>query len=108
MKLLIAALIFLFALQSCVSNSSKVDSLKTKVALLEYKVDSLILILKKQANAYDTVSNTSSKNIYNPTTSTINSKGKIVNSGRCMATTQRGSGCSRRVRSGGHCWQHGG
>lgn len=29
-------------------------------------------------------------------------------SAQCMATTRKGSRCSRSSRSGGYCWQHGG
>lgn len=29
-------------------------------------------------------------------------------SGRCMATTKKGSQCKRSARSNGYCWQHGG
>lgn len=31
-----------------------------------------------------------------------------TSSGRCQATTQKGTQCSRNSRSGGYCWQHGG
>lgn len=29
-------------------------------------------------------------------------------SGQCQATTKKGYQCSRKARSGGYCWQHGG
>lgn len=29
-------------------------------------------------------------------------------SGRCQATTKKGTQCKRTSRSGGYCWQHGG
>ena len=109
MKMLITAFVFLFTLQSCDSNTSKVDGLKTKVTILEHRVDSLIHTLKKPGNTYkNAVSNTNSRNIYGTTNSTTEQKKKVMNSGQCMATTQKGHRCSRRTRSAGYCWQHGG
>ena len=35
-------------------------------------------------------------------------KAPATTSGRCKATTKKGTQCSRSSRSGGYCWQHGG
>jgi hypothetical protein len=40
--------------------------------------------------------------------SSSRSSGKNYSSGRCQATTRKGTQCKRTSRSGIYCWQHGG
>jgi Family of unknown function (DUF5763) len=90
---------------------SDVRELKQKVQVLENRVDSLsgggrkenILLQSTTPKKITTKTTTKTRNSYGSSSST-----KSNYSSQCMATTKKGTRCSRKSRSNGYCWQHGG
>ena len=122
---------------SCGQQGNETDSLRTKISVLEARIDSLE---KKIQSLSEKQRPTVSKK-KNPTTSnksigpeslvltenkdepTIDNNSQAVsqqaatyqkpasNSGsshQCMGTTKKGARCKRMVSNGNYCWQHGG
>ncbi len=119
----------LFAISAKAQNDSelkaKIASLETKVIVLETKVsileennralnqriDQLLLTLKSPGtNSVSGASNIpqNTNAISNAIqTEPVQTK-PATYSGRCGATTKKGTQCSRTAKSNGYCWQHGG
>jgi hypothetical protein len=125
MKLIASILIASVVLSSCGQNTksselaNKVDSLEVRIAVMEQ------LIAARQSVSSPTTTNSPTPKKKKPTTPkkevvypvytgsqpTDNNNyrsGTNSYSGRCNATTKKGSQCKRTARSGGYCWQHGG
>lgn len=106
MKFILLSLLLIFT-SSCDSNNSEVKELKGKIARLENRIDSLIASLTtpqqiRSGQNYNIENGT----IY--TTPAIKTKKQSGYSSQCLAITKKGYRCSRKARSGGYCWQHGG
>ncbi len=100
------------------SLETKVIVLETKVAMLEennralnQRIDYILLTLKSPGTnpALGTSNIPQNTNtLSNPVkTEPVQTKPSTY-SGRCGATTKKGTQCSRSAKSNGYCWQHGG
>jgi hypothetical protein len=113
MKLLLLTTIGVLLLACNSGQEAEIKRMKNEVATLRQQMDSIIynkpLVLsavsekpvkaKKKAGPAATA-------LYTPPVRKASSSGSF--SGACQAITKRGSQCSRKPRSGGYCWQHGG
>jgi len=97
MRILLIICASLFTL-SCTSGDAK---LQTRVNNLEQRVDSLQVQLSMQKINYTGVISDSSKQISYST-------GTVSFSSQCMGITKKGHRCTRKIKSGSYCWQHGG
>lgn len=114
MRYIIWAVCLLLTLTGCQSKV-KDSNMEYRVSNLEIRVSELEEKLKLlNTTPYKTPRTTQR----NPTTSiptykyqensTRSSGTSSYSSGRCQATTKKGTQCKRSSRSGGYCWQHGG
>lgn len=103
MKLLF--IFFILFTTSCHPNTAEIDELNWRIVKLENRIDSVVLILTTSVHPQSTPKINQKK-----TTLYKSSKAKKQSgySSQCMATTRKGYRCSRKVRSGVYCWQHGG
>jgi len=103
-----ATLLFLIACNQDKSESTL--SLQRQVSALEYRLDSLIRVLSEDKIISPTTI-TKQENITKHVASRAVTRKTNTSdnySGQCMAITKKGTRCSRRARSNGYCWQHGG
>lgn len=84
--------------------NNKVDQLKTENSNLKLEIELLKSNLKNMGYPYipKDGENSNSNNVKSRTT-----QDKPVSSGRCQATTKKGTQCSRNAEPGrNYCWQH--
>lgn len=99
---------------------SKIDSLEQINAVLEDKLKGYLIkgekkkgpkvAVAKQKNDFITKENSdiSLQSFSSNNKTSVKSSPATSYSGQCGATTKKGYRCSRKSRSGGYCWQHGG
>ena len=81
-------------------DAGNIRQMEERITTLEQRLDAL---------TGQTTGSTSSINTFTSGTSgSSHSSGSSTYSGRCQATTKKGSQCSRKAKGGGYCWQHGG
>ncbi len=82
----------------------KTASLEKDVEYLQKQIDELKLLINSQAQRMPTqeFTNSTAPRPQPTPTSTVGQYG------RCRATTQKGTQCSRNAKSNGYCYQHGG
>lgn len=119
--LLILVSSFIF---SCNLSSNNCKELEFKNIVLQQKIDSLenqnlTLSNQSQLNQPKNKKKLRLKKVTNESYSTsitparnpskkYSTQSRNSYSNQCMATTRKGTRCSRTARSGGYCWQHGG
>lgn len=94
------------------SLQTEVDQLSSQISLLQNRLDSFTLHdpeiktkLKKRGQSSDLKTTTQASSY---SSSQYTPPNKItVYSGRCQATTKKGTQCKRSAKYGGYCWQHG-
>jgi hypothetical protein len=88
--------------------------LNNSIKVYQIKIDSLILINYKLLIELQAKISSENKNLQIDASQTANNKIEAgtniekqpISFGRCKATTQKGSQCSRSAGSSGFCWQH--
>lgn len=117
----VAVFISCFFFFSCNENRGETNEyydIQHEVHVLSIRVDSLIAAINEKSNGETLTKKRPSKpkkTIYPisaPTNYAPNSRKTVSSqysySGQCQAITKKGYRCSRRARSNGYCWQHGG
>lgn len=91
---IIFAICTVLMLASCLNKSGSLekDNEDPRITRLEQKVDSLINIRQVDSMVSG---RPAASGVYRQTNT-------------CKAITKKGRKCSRKARSGGYCWQHGG
>jgi hypothetical protein len=98
-------LFLLFATTTCNPNTEEIDELNWRIVKLENRIDSLTLALTTPQRPQSKPNSIQEKTTIYKSSDT---KQQSWYSSQCMATTRKGYRCSRKARSGGYCWQHGG
>lgn len=110
MRILYICLVLIY-LSSCEQNApsntwvkQKIDDQDEQILRLQKKVDSLQL----QIDAMSFVSGNKQTSKKAPKSTYKASNLVSSYSGYCAAITKKGKQCSRKAKSNGYCWQHGG
>jgi hypothetical protein len=122
MNRLIAVLLFAL-ISSCNQPSSNANTyvLQSQINSINNRIDSLVAASKSN-KPEEPIKNTKSKksktslvkehSLYSdnqsPAVAKSSTSSNSAYSGQCQAITKKGYRCSRKARSNGYCWQHGG
>lgn len=121
-------LFFLASISSCTSEYKGANqvSLHQEIGRLNARIDSLVAVISLQQQDGEVVTQIKKKSkkrtqsspkqyqaasLYSPSSGNndnYRSSNQSSSSYHCQATTKKGNQCSRKARSGGYCWQHGG
>ena len=86
--------------------------LQLRVSRIEQRLDSLISALNNpKLSDEKTAKKQQRTNAYiksTPAPKKMAAPQESYTSGQCEAITKKGTRCSRKARSNGYCWQHGG
>lgn len=96
--------LLLMGLLTISCNDQKIDRLESDMRDIKQSLQRIEILLAGQSAGNHTTTNTRGTygDSYNPVTK------PAATVGRCQAITKKGTQCSRKARSGGYCWQHGG
>lgn len=97
-------LLFIVGSLSISCNNQKIDQLKSDVREIKQSLQRIEALLggRTPVNSNTITDQNPYGESYKPTPKSP------ATTGRCQAITKKGKQCSRKARSGGYCWQHGG